>query len=120
MATADDRYAKITREQYDNWLTQYYPEQKKLLEQTQNGSLMKEQLSRVEGNFSSARLASQTGIDNQKSRYGLSATQTSTSDENRLSLAKVASKNNVRDYERDRSLATLSGASLNKMQPQKV
>ena len=116
MGQASDTYAKITREQYDNWYERFYPKQKQLLQSTQNGSLLNEQLGRVDGNFKSANVAAQTANSNQLGRYGLSDTSQG-DNEAQQSLAVATSKNSLREYEKDRSLGTLSGSNVQSLNP---
>nr|MBF4391677.1 hypothetical protein [Vibrio anguillarum] len=53
--SAAQNYANITNAMYQDWLERFYPQQKQLLEQTQNGELLTQQLGRVGANFSSAQ-----------------------------------------------------------------
>ena len=46
MGYAADTYAKITREQYQDWKTRFYPKQQELMELANNGQLLREQLGR--------------------------------------------------------------------------
>ncbi len=42
--SAANNYANITHAMYQDWLERFYPQQKQLLEQTQNGELLTQQL----------------------------------------------------------------------------
>lgn len=111
MGIAADRYARITRQQYDDWYRRFYPEQKKLMEQSQSGELLGEQLGRVDENVDSAAQAAETGQANRMARYGVTAEEDPSQDA-KLALSKVSAKNGLRTYERDRSMKTLSGSSM--------
>lgn len=106
---AATNYANVTRAQYDDWLERFYPKQKELMESTQTGALLKEQLARVDDNFDSANEAAQVANSNQLARYGLAASQDSTA-QAKSSLANVASKNSLRENEKERALSVLSGS----------
>ena len=109
MGVASDTYARLTREQYDDWYKRFYPKQQQLLEDTQSGKLLNQQLNRVDENFESAQQASQVSQNNQMARYGLSSAKDSSSNA-KTALAQVSTKNSLRDYEKERSMGTLSGA----------
>ncbi|KKA43423.1 hypothetical protein [Salinivibrio sp. KP-1] len=111
MGIAADRYARITRQQYDDWYRRFYPEQKKLMEQSQSGELLSEQLGRVDENVDSAAQAAEAGQTNRMARYGVTAEEDPNQDA-KLALSKVSAKNGLRTYERDRSMKTLSGSSM--------
>lgn len=111
MGVAADTYAKLTREMFEDWQKRFYPKQKELLEKSQSGELLKEQLGRVDANAGSAMKAASLSEANNLARYGVA----SGGDDNqqaKLSLATVAAKNGLRDHERDRSMMTLSGAGM--------
>lgn len=112
---AADTYAQVTREQYQNWYDTFYPKQKQLLEQTQSGELLKQQLGRVDSNMNSSMRAAQQAQINQMARYGVQAE----ADPNRAAqqaLSKVTAKNSLREYEQDRALNVLAGTSSKSMQ----
>ncbi|MFG0448305.1 hypothetical protein [Vibrio sp. YQ_11] len=106
---AATNYANVTRAQYDDWLERFYPRQKELMDSTQTGALLKEQLARVDDNFDSANEAAQVANSNQLARYGLAASQDSTA-QAKSSLANVTSKNSLRENEKERALSVLSGS----------
>ncbi|MEI8611584.1 hypothetical protein P4S70_23055 [Enterovibrio sp. Hal110] len=111
MGIAADTYATISREMFDDWQRRFYPKQKELMEKSQSGELLNEQLGRVDANAASSMRAASLGEANSLARYGV----TGEKDNNRqaqLSLATVSAKNGLRDHERDRSMKTLSGAGL--------
>lgn len=111
MGIAADRYARITRQQYDDWYQRFYPVQKRLMEQSQSGELLGEQLGRVDENVDSAAQAAEAGQTNRMARYGVTAEEDPSQDA-KLALSKVSAKNGLRTYERDRSMKMLSGASM--------
>ncbi|WP_025673886.1 hypothetical protein [Salinivibrio socompensis] len=119
MGIAADRYARITRQQYDDWYQRFYPVQKRLMEQSQSGVLLNGQLGRVDESVDSAAQAAEAGQANRMARYGVTAEQDPSQDA-KLALSKVSAKNGLRTYERDRSMKTLSGSSmgLRNAQPQ--
>lgn len=109
--TADYKYARLTRQQYDDWYKRFYPKQRELMEQSQSGTLLKSQLGRVDDNFDGASEAASRGQDMQMARYGLSSKDDPNRDA-KLALSKVSAKNGLRDHERERSMNTLSGGSM--------
>ncbi|WGY45930.1 hypothetical protein J0X00_05880 [Vibrio sp. ABG19] len=107
--SAENNYAAVTNQQYQDWLTRFYPQQKQLLDQTQSGELLDQQLARVDDNFSSAQNSATLANVNQMGRYGVQATD----DENnqaKTSLAAVTAKNSLRENEQDRAMSVLSGS----------
>uniref|UniRef100_A0AB36K698 Uncharacterized protein n=1 Tax=Salinivibrio kushneri TaxID=1908198 RepID=A0AB36K698_9GAMM len=111
MGIAADRYARITRQQYDDWYQRFYPVQKRLMEQSQSGVLLGEQLGRVDENADSAAEAAEAGQANRMARYGVTAEEDPNQNA-KLALSKASAKNGLRTYERDRSMKTLSGSSM--------
>jgi hypothetical protein len=116
--SARDTMAQITREQYDNFLKVYYPQQQQLLQTASDGSLMTSQLGLVNANFDSANTAAQTSNNNMNARYGVASTGPTNSDAAQLALSKATAKNGIREYEQDRSLSILSGSNLSPMTAQ--
>lgn len=111
MGIAADNYARITRQQYDDWYQRFYPVQKELMRKSQTGELLGEQLGRVDDNAESSLKAAQQGNANRMARFGLQASE----DKNQgaqMALASVSARNGLRAYERDRSMKTLSGSSM--------
>ncbi|WP_407330545.1 hypothetical protein [Enterovibrio sp. 27052020O] len=111
MGIAADTYAQISREMFDDWQNRFYPKQKELMEKSQSGELLNEQLGRVDENAASSMKAASLGEANKMARYGVD----SGTDENqnaKLALSTAAAKNGLRDHERDRSMKVLSGAGL--------
>lgn len=112
---AADTYAQISREQYDDWLRTFYPKQKELLEKTQNGTLLNEQLSRVNGNVASSMRAAEQAKTNQMARYGIEAEE----DPNQAAkqaLTQTTSMNSLREYEKERSMNVLAGTNSKTME----
>ncbi|MFA0252665.1 hypothetical protein AB4480_24960, partial [Vibrio sp. 10N.261.45.A4] len=85
------------------------------LEATQSGELLNEQLGRVDEHYQEGTQASQTGTNNRMARYGVQAEE-GQHDGLRTSLAQVASKNALRDHEKDRAMNALSGATTQAME----
>lgn len=77
MGVASDTYANIIRQQYDDWYSRFYPKQQELLQKTQSGELLNEQLDRADENSASSLAAAQQGESNKMARYGLSSVQDS-------------------------------------------
>lgn len=109
MGVASDTYASITRQQYDDWYERFYPKQQELLQKTQDGSLLNEQLARADENAASSLADAQESESNKMGRYGLSS-EVDSSQKAKLALSNAATKNSLRDYEKDRSMSVLSGA----------
>lgn len=110
MGIANDTYAKLTRDQYDDWLERFYPSQQELLQTTQNTDLLNSQIVNAGTNIESAAAAAQTANKNQLARYGLTDPGQGVN-QAQTQLAKVSSANSLREYESDRSLSTLTGAN---------
>ena len=112
MGAASDKYAAIIREQYDDWLTRYHPQQQKLMSLATDNSLMNAQLNRASENSANSLANAQTANDNRMARMGVS-TETDVND-NSLGLSAALSgaqaKNGIRSAEQDRQLSILSGA----------
>lgn len=116
---AADTYAAITREQFDNWLTTFYPKQKELLEKTQSGELLQEQLGRVDSNMAGSMRAATQAQENQMGRYGVKA-ESDPNQDAKQALANTTARNSLREYEQERSLSVLAGANANAMQQMEV
>ncbi|EAT7705292.1 hypothetical protein E2703_25680, partial [Salmonella enterica] len=67
---ASDTFAKLIREQYDDWLSRYYPKQERLMELGTNNELMNAQLGRTDGIAANSLQSAQLGLNNQMARYG--------------------------------------------------
>ncbi|MCS0351545.1 hypothetical protein ND920_07885 [Vibrio ordalii] len=117
--SAAQNYANITNAMYQDWLERFYPQQKQLLEQTQNGELLTQQLGRVGANFSSAQQSARLANVNQMARFGVQA-DTNPNDEAKLSLAQVTAKNSLRENEQGRAMSVLSGGAKDKLSQLKV
>ncbi|PWI34831.1 hypothetical protein DI392_00685 [Vibrio albus] len=109
MGVAADTYAQLTRDMYDDWYQRFYPKQKELLEKTQTGELLNEQLARANDNAEGSLADAQEAESNKMARYGLSS-EVDSGQKAKLALSNAATKNSLRDYEKDRSMAVLSGA----------
>jgi|SRR5471030_2602581 len=113
MGVASDTFANITKEQYNDWLTKYYPKLQETMDYATNGQLMNDQLSRANTNSQQALNTATVGEANQLARYGTSSTANSQDNSTGLAsaLATAQSKNNIRQAQEDRSLNMLTGAT---------
>ncbi|MCX2533690.1 hypothetical protein OQ486_09395 [Plesiomonas shigelloides] len=112
MGWASDTYARLTREQYQNWLTRFYPKQKELMNLATNGQLLTQQLGRVEENNANSLRAAQQATANRNARMGV-ATQQNPQDNShnlRMALMTAGTENGLRDQEKDRQIGILTGA----------
>ncbi|MGL5264673.1 MAG: hypothetical protein ACRC9E_00295, partial [Plesiomonas shigelloides] len=75
MGWASDTYARLTREQYQDWLTRFYPKQKELMQLATNGQLLTQQLGRVEQNNANSLRAAQQATANRNARMGVAPAQ---------------------------------------------
>lgn len=112
--SASNNYANITNAMYEDWLERFYPQQKELLEQTQNGELLTQQLGRVDENFASAQKSASLANVNQMARFGVQS-QADKNEQAQMSLAKVTTKNSLRENEKDRAMSVLSGGGRGKL-----
>ncbi|HEN3614745.1 TPA: hypothetical protein U5E40_004073 [Yersinia enterocolitica] len=113
MGQASDTYANLIRDQYNDWLTRFYPKQKELMGLATSGELMNQQLTRVSDSSASSLRSAQLGTQNQLARYG--TTQTANPNDNSLglrsALATAGAKNGIREAEQDRQMNILTGGS---------
>lgn len=114
MGIASDTYAKIIREQYDDWKNRFYPKQQELMNQATSGELMNAQLGRVGENTETAINNAKVGQDNMMGRMGVQSTQDANDNSMGLktSLAVAGAKNGIRSAENERQNSILSGASM--------
>ncbi|MGL4207457.1 MAG: hypothetical protein ACRCRW_15240 [Aeromonadaceae bacterium] len=113
MGVASDTYAKIIRQQYDDWKTRFYPKQQALMGLATDNSLMNDQLNRAGDNTVTAIKNAQVAQSNQMARMGV-ATSTDANDNSlglKTALATAGAKNGIRSAEQDRQMSILSGAS---------
>ena len=110
MGIAADRYAELTRQNYDDWLKRFYPSQKRLLEESQNGVLLNEQLSRVDSVAKQSMAGANLADANRMARYAVAPGQDTNRQAN-MALSVAKAKNSLREHERDRSLKALSGGT---------
>lgn len=108
--SAENNYAALTNQQYQDWITRFYPQQKQLMEQTLSGELLNQQLARVDDNFASSQASATQANVNQMGRYGVQA-GTDENQQAKMSLAAVTSKNGLRENEEERAMSVLSGSS---------
>lgn len=112
MGYAADTYAKITREQYQDWKTRFYPKQQELMELANNGQLLREQLGRVDENNTNALRSAQQATANRNARMGVNSGN-NTSDNSqglRMALMTAGSENGLREQEQARQMGILTGA----------
>ncbi len=112
MGWASDTFAKITREQYQDWLTRFYPKQKELMGLATSGQLLREQLGRVEGNNVNALRTAQQATANRNGRMGVT-TSTNPQDNSqglRMALMTAGTENGLREQEKERQIGILTGA----------
>ena len=113
MGYAADTYAKITREQYQDWKTRFYPKQQELMELATNGQLLREQLGRVDENNANALRSAQQATANRNARMGVATTTNANDNSSSLntSLAVAAAKNGTRSAAEERNLSILAGSN---------
>lgn len=112
MGYAADTYAKITREQYQDWKTRLYPKQKELMELATNGQLLRDQLGRVNENNANALRAARQTTANRNARMGV-PTQQDPGDNSqglRMALMTAGTENGLREQEQARQMGILTGA----------
>ena len=112
MGYAADTYAKITREQYQDWKARFYPKQKELMELATNGQLLRDQLGRVDENNANALRSAQQATANRNARMGVDAQQNpgDNSQGLRMALMTAGTENGLREQEQARQMGILTGA----------
>lgn len=112
MGYAADTYAKITREQYQDWKTRFYPKQQELMELATNGQLLREQLGRVDENNANALRSAQQATANRNARMGLGTSSNANDNSQglRMALMTAGTENGLREQERTRQMGILTGA----------
>lgn len=112
MGYAADTYAKITREQYQDWKTRFYPKQQELMELATNGQLLREQLGRVDENNANALRSAQQATANRNARMGLGTSSNANDNSQglRMALMTAGTENGLREQEQTRQLGILTGA----------
>ena len=112
MGWASDTYARLTREQYQDWLTRFYPKQKALMQLATNGQLLTQQLGRVEQNNANSLRAAQQATANRNARMGVAPAQNpqDNSQSLRMALMTAGTENGLREQEKNRQLGILTGA----------
>lgn len=112
MGYAADTYAKITREQYQDWKARFYPKQQELMELANNGQLLREQLGRVGENNANALRSAQQATANRNARMGVN-TGSNAGDNSqglRMALMTAGTENGLREQEQARQMGILTGA----------
>ncbi|SUB90134.1 hypothetical protein [Photobacterium damselae] len=112
MGIANDKYAAITRQMFDDWEKRFLPKQLELLQKASSGELATEQIQRVDDNMKSSLRAATQSNANAQARFGVESSVADNSDLARQALGLAGAKNAIRDHERDRSLGVLSGAGV--------
>lgn len=112
MGYAADTFARITREQYQDWMTRFYPKQKELMGLATNGKLLQEQLGRVDGNNVNALRAAQQATANRNARMGIAAPPGANDNSQglRMALMTAGTENGLREQEQVRQMGILTGA----------
>ncbi|MFQ2031905.1 hypothetical protein ACK35Y_03195 [Aeromonas veronii] len=111
MGFAADTYAKITREQYQDWKTRFYPKQKELMDLATNGKLLQDQLGRVDGNSANALRSAQQATANRNARMGVTAPNAQDNSQGlRMTLMTAGTENGLREQEQARQMGILTGA----------
>lgn len=112
MGYAADTYAKITREQYQDWKNRFYPKQQELMEMATNGQLLRDQLGRVDQNNQHSLAAAKQATDNRMARMGVATSQNANDNSQglRMSLMTAGTENGLREQEQSRQMGILTGA----------
>ncbi len=110
MGFAADTFARITREQYQDWKSRFYPKQKQLMELATNGQLMRDQLGRVDANNANALRSAQQATANRNARMGVNGHASDNSQGLRMALMTAGTENGLREQEQARQLGILTGA----------
>ena len=110
MGYAADTYAKITREQYQDWKTRFYPKQQERMELATNGQLLREQLGRVDENNANALRSARQATANRSARMGVSSNANDNSQGLRAALMTAGTENGLREQEQARQMGILTGA----------
>ncbi|MCZ0750129.1 hypothetical protein [Aeromonas enteropelogenes] len=112
MGYAADTFARITREQYQDWLNRFYPKQKELMGLATTGQLLQEQLNRVPTNNANALRAAQQATANRNARMGINTAQLvgDNSQGLRMALMTAGTEQGLREQEKERQMGILTGA----------
>lgn len=111
MGYAADTYANITREQYQDWKSRFYPKQQELMELATNGQLLHKQIGRVEENNTNALRSAQQATDNRNARMGVSGNISNDNSQGlRMALMTAGTENGLREQEQSRQMGILTGA----------
>ena len=110
MGYAADTFARITREQYQDWKTRFYPKQQELMDLATNGELLREQLGRVDENNANALRSAQQATANRNARMGVSSNANDNSQGLRAALMTAGTENGLREQEQARQMGILTGA----------
>ena len=112
MGYAADTYAKITREQYQDWKTRFYPKQQELMELANNGQLLRDQLGRVDQKNQNSLAEAKQATDNRMARMGVATSQNANDNSQglRMALMTAGAENGLREQEQARQMGILTGA----------
>ncbi|MGL5073967.1 MAG: hypothetical protein ACRC61_22235 [Aeromonas salmonicida] len=112
MGYAADTYAKITREQYQDWKTRFYPKQQELMGLATNGQLLRDQLGRVDQNNQHSLAAAKQATNNRMARMGVATNQNANDNSQglRIALMTAGTENGLREQEQSRQMGILTGA----------
>lgn len=111
MGYAANTFARITRENYRDWMQRFYPKQKELMGLATNGRLLQEQLGRVDSHQANALRAAQLATANRNARMGVSNSPVADNTQGlRMALMTAGTENGLRDQEITRQLGILTGA----------
>lgn len=112
MGYAADTYAKITREQYQDWKTRFYPKQQELMGLATNGQLLRDQLGRVDQNNQHSLAAAKQATNNRMARMGVATNQNANDNSQglRMALMTAGTENGLREQEQSRQMGILTGA----------
>ncbi|MFL9590421.1 hypothetical protein ACKC5O_00370 [Aeromonas schubertii] len=112
MGYAADTFARITREQYQDWMTRFYPKQKELMGLATNGKLLQEQLGRVDENNVNALRSAQQATANRNARMGVAVPSGANDNSQglRMALMTAGTENGLREQEQVRQMGILTGA----------
>ncbi|HGA5700443.1 TPA: hypothetical protein ACIS09_003160 [Salmonella enterica subsp. enterica serovar Birkenhead] len=110
---ASDTFAQLTREQYNDWLTRYYPKLETLMNLGTDNQLMNAQLGRTDGIATQSLRSAQLGLNNQMARYGTVRAQNPQDNTLglRSALAIAGAKNGIREAQQDRQMNILTGGA---------
>lgn len=112
MSDISDAYARVTREQYNDWLSRFYPRQQQLMHLATDNTLLDDQLGRVDQNSAHALSSAWQATQARNERMGITPPTTTDNTQGlRMALMTAGSENALREQARQRQLSILTGAS---------